>query len=116
MSDAPRLSLRIDLPPKGRIGPGKIALLEHIAATGSISAGAREMKMSYRQAWSLVEELTQLFGRPVIVAQKGGSGGGGAELTPLGLALVTRYRAVERAATTAAQAHLDALADEIREN
>jgi molybdate transport system regulatory protein len=112
MPDAPRLSLRIDLPPNGRIGPGKIALLEHIAATGSISAAAREMKMSYRQAWSLVEELTQLFGRPVILAQKGGPGGGGAELTALGLALVTRYRAVERAATMAAQAHLDALAQE----
>jgi len=116
MIDAPRLSLRIDLPPKGRIGPGKIALLEHIAATGSISAGARAMKMSYRQAWSLVEELTQLFGRPVILAQKGGPGGGGAELTALGLALVTRYRAVERAATAAAQSHLDALAREIDES
>ena len=37
----PSLSLRIDLDPQGRIGPGKIELLEHIAAYGSISAGAR---------------------------------------------------------------------------
>jgi molybdate transport system regulatory protein len=109
----PSLSLRIDLDPEGRIGPGKIELLEHIAAFGSISAGARQMNMSYKHAWDLVEELNQLFGKPVISAQKGGSGGGGAELTEIGLAVVTRYRAVERAARAAAESHLAALQKEL---
>ena len=107
------LSLRVDLDPDGRIGPGKIELLEHIAALGSISAGARRMSMSYKHAWDLVEELNRIFGKPVVSAQPGGRRGGGAELTPIGLALVTRYRAIERAAATAAATQLAALQAEI---
>ena len=109
----PSLSLRIDLDPEGRIGPGKIELLEHIAAFGSISAGARRMSMSYKHAWGLVEEMNALFGKPVIAAQKGGPGGGGVELTTVGLAVVTRYRAIERAALAAAEPHLAALQKEL---
>lgn len=105
----PSLSLRIDLDPDGRVGPGKIELLEHIAAFGSISAGARQMNMSYKHAWGLVEEMNRLFGRPVVDAQKGGAHGGGAGLTELGMELVTRYRAIERAAESAAADHLSAL-------
>ncbi len=109
----PSLSLRIDLDPQGRIGPGKIELLEHIAAYGSISAGARQMKMSYKHAWDLVEEMRGVFGKPVAEMQTGGQRGGGARLTPLGLALIARYRAIERAAAAAAEQHLDALQAEI---
>ena len=55
----PSLSLRINLDPDGRIGPGKIELLEQIAAFGSISAAARRMEMSYKRAWDLVEEMNR---------------------------------------------------------
>jgi molybdate transport system regulatory protein len=103
------LSVRIDLDAEGRIGPGKIELLEKIAAFGSISAGGRAMDMSYRRAWELVESLNKLFGTPVVAAQTGGKRGGGAVLTPMGLALVTRYRAIERAAEDAARSHLTAI-------
>lgn len=109
----PSLSLRIDLDPDGRIGPGKIELLEHIAAFGSISAGARQMKMSYKHAWDLVEEMNRLFGKPVVAAQTGGRRGGGAELTAVGLAVVSRFRAIERAATAAAEQHIAALQADI---
>lgn len=109
----PSLSLRIDLAPDGRIGPGKVELLEQIAAFGSISAGARRMNMSYKHAWLLVEEMNQLFGKPVVAARKGGQRGGGTELTPVGLAVVARYRAIERAAAAAAAPHIAALQDEI---
>jgi molybdate transport system regulatory protein len=109
----PSLSLRINLDPDGRIGPGKIELLEQIAAFGSISAAARGMKMSYKHAWDLVEEMNKLFGKPVVSAQTGGKKGGGAQLTPVGLAVVSRFRAIERAATAAAQQHMVALQAEI---
>lgn len=109
----PSLSLRIDLDPEGRIGPGKIELLEHIATFGSISAGARRMNMSYKHAWDLVEELNTIFGKPVVAAQTGGRKGGGAQLTPVGLAVVARFRAIERAAAEVAAQHLKALQDEI---
>ena len=99
----PSLSLRIDLDRETRIGPGKIELLETIAACGSISAAGREMGMSYRRAWDLVEALNQVFGKPVVVRQVGGKSGGGAHLTALGLALVAHYRAIEQAASAAAQ-------------
>jgi molybdate transport system regulatory protein len=109
----PSLSLRIDLGPESRIGPGKIELLERIAAFGSIAAAGRSMDMSYRRAWELVEELNSLFGKPVVERQIGGKHGGGAKLTELGLALISRFRAIERAATEAAHVHLAALQVEV---
>ena len=107
------LSIRIDFNPAFRIGPGKIALLEQIAALGSISAAGRAMDMSYRRAWELIDDLNTTFGKPVVDSKSGGKKGGGATLTPLGLSLISRYRAMERAAAVATQAHLEALQAEI---
>ncbi|WP_027058014.1 winged helix-turn-helix domain-containing protein [Mesorhizobium loti] len=109
----PSLSLRINLDPDGRIGPGKIELLEHIATFGSISAAARGMEMSYKHAWDLVEDMNRVFGKPLVAAQTGGRKGGGAQLTTVGLAVVSRFRAIERAASAAATTHMDALQAEI---
>ncbi len=111
----PSLSIRIDLDPARRIGPGKIALLEAIKAHGSISAGGRAMGMSYKRAWELVDEIGKLCGKPVVASQTGGKHGGGARLTPLGLSLILLYRDVERAAMEAASPHLEALRREIEE-
>jgi len=108
-----RLSIRIDFGPDLRVGPGKIQLLEEIAALGSIAAGGRALHMSYRRAWELIEDLNKTFGKPVVESKSGGKKGGGATLTPLGLALITRYRAMERAAASATEGHLDALKREI---
>ncbi|MEP9396879.1 winged helix-turn-helix domain-containing protein [Mesorhizobium sp. KR2-14] len=109
----PSLTLRINLDPEGRIGPGKIELLEKIAAFGSISAGARAMNMSYKRAWDLVEEMNKLFGKPLVAAQTGGKHGGGAQLTAVGMTVVTRFRAIERAALAAAAPQMAALQAEI---
>lgn len=104
-----QLSIRIDFRPGVRIGPGKILLLEKIAALGSISAAGRAMDMSYRRAWELVEELNKMFAKPVVASKTGGRKGGGAALTPLGHDLVARYRAMEKAAGAAAAPHLEIL-------
>jgi molybdate transport system regulatory protein len=103
------LWLRIDLA-DGRVGPGKIALLEAIAEAGSISAAARSLGMSYRRAWELVAELNQTFPSPVVERITGGAGGGGAKLTRLGEALVLGFRDIEAAASRAAAQHLRRLA------
>jgi molybdate transport system regulatory protein len=103
-----RLSLRIDLP-GGRIGPGKIALLEAIAREGSISAAGRALGMSYKRAWDLVDALNRLLGTPVAETSAGGARGGGATLTAAGQGLVAEYRAIERAAQEAAAPRLAAL-------
>jgi molybdate transport system regulatory protein len=109
----PSLSVRIDLDSEGRIGPGKIQLLENIHATGSISAAGRAMEMSYKRAWDLVDELNKICGQAAVERQTGGKNGGGAMLTPFGLSLVERYRKIERAATTAARKQLMALKADI---
>ncbi len=108
------LTIRIDFDPHGRVGPGKIELLETIARTGSISAAGRAMEMSYRRAWGLVDELSQIFGQPVVASQSGGKHGGGAQLTPFGEELISRYRAIERVTAAAAKPHLDVLQDHLR--
>jgi molybdate transport system regulatory protein len=105
---AGQLSLRIDLP-QGRIGPGKIALLEAIDREGSISAAGRAIGMSYKRAWDLVDALNTLVGEPVVAASTGGYRGGGATLTDAGRKLVADYRAIERAAHRAAARRLAAL-------
>jgi molybdate transport system regulatory protein len=72
------------------------------------------MDMSYRRAWELIDELNRIFGQPVVQSKSGGKKGGGATLTPLGLSLISRYRAMERAAATAAESHLVSLEEEIQ--
>lgn len=83
------------------IGPGKAELLEAIGRSGSISAAAREMGMSYRRAWLLVEAVNAAFIEPVVATATGGSGGGGAQLTEFGHDVVTRYRKMEQVAEKA---------------
>src|ERR1700692_2891551 len=99
----PSLSVRIDLDAEGRIGPGKIQLLETIHACGSISAAGRAMDMSYMRAWDLVDEINRICKRAAVERQTGGKNGGGASLTPFGLSLVTRYRKIERFAERGAR-------------
>lgn len=83
------------------IGPGKAALLAAIERTGSISAAAREMRMSYRRAWTLVETMNKSFREPVVVSAAGGQGGGGARITARGRDVLARYRAMEEKAAGA---------------
>jgi len=80
------------------IGPGKADLLDAIDATGSISAAARRLRMSYRRAWLLVRTMNECFASPLVEAEKGGSSGGGARLTKTGREVLTRYREIVRIA------------------
>jgi molybdate transport system regulatory protein len=91
----PSVSLRVDFPTGARVGPGKIALLEAVGRTGSISAAGRSTGMSYRRAWLLLDDLNRAFDRPVTAASAGGAGGGGAAVTEFGRALIAAYRALE---------------------
>jgi molybdate transport system regulatory protein len=90
-----QVRFRIDLGHGTAVGPGKIALLEAVAATGSLSAAARQIGMSYRRAWLLLDSLNGSFAEPVTTATVGGRGGGGVTLTPFGQDLVDRYRRFE---------------------
>lgn len=93
--------LRVLLGSSIAIGPGKADLLDAIGRSGSISAAAREMGMSYRRAWLLVEASNRAFVEPLVATATGGSGGGGAQLTAFGRMVVDRYRRMEQLASEA---------------
>lgn len=107
------LRLRIVFPDERQLGPGKADLLEAIGRTGSISSAARDLGMSYRRAWLLVDEIGKLFKRPILTTAAGGVHGGGAELTDFGRALVAAYRRIEDRAAEAARAELVAFESDL---
>jgi molybdate transport system regulatory protein len=100
-ADMARVRVSIVFESGARIGPGKTKLLESIRDTGSISAAARDMGMSYKRAWVLLDSINQAFTEPVVTAAPGGAGGGGAILTPFGAVLERYNRILDRAATNA---------------
>jgi molybdate transport system regulatory protein len=99
----PEFEMRLRLVWRGALvmGPGRADLLAGIAARGSIAAAGRAMGMSYKRAWALVEAMNETFSAPVVLAAKGGAGGGGAQLTPLGERVLAAYRQVQAAAAAA---------------
>ncbi len=106
--------LRVVLERNIAIGPGKADLLEEIAATGSIAAAAREMGMSYKRAWLLVDTMNRCFRAPLVESAKGGAAGGGALLTSLGAEVLRRYRSMEKRAMRGASADFTALKRALR--
>jgi molybdate transport system regulatory protein len=84
------------------LGPGKAELLAGIGETGSIAAAGRAMGMSYKRAWSLVEEMNAAFREPLVTSARGGAGGGGASLTPAGVEVLGAYRSLLAASVAAA--------------
>ena len=101
--------IRILLGSSIAIGPGKAALLQAISETGSIAAAGRRMGMSYRRAWLLAKTMNACFREPLIDAAKGGIGGGGARLTPMGQEVLALYRAMEDHAATAVVGDMEKL-------
>ena len=108
-ADAPRLWFQIRIG-EGRFGPGKAELLAHIRDTGSISAAARRMDMSYRRAWTLLDAINALTGAPAVETERGGARGGGAKLTARGEALLSAYEQLDDALATTAAPTLQRLA------
>jgi len=87
------------------LGPGKVALLEEIDRSGSISKAARKLGLSYRRAWVLVDIMNKTFKSRLVEGSAGGKKGGGAYLTPLGTKMTKTYRAMEEKAGTAMQSN-----------
>lgn len=111
MTKDPRLNLRLHFASGLTFGRGKADLLQFIDEEGSISAAGRRMKMSYRRAWNLVEEMNSAFREPLIDSSRGGSGGGGAALTDKGREMLAHYRALERLLETSGQEYLLGMQD-----
>jgi molybdate transport system regulatory protein len=105
----PMLWVKIVLPGRGAIGPGKVALLRAVRDTGSISAAARALGLSYKKAWQLIDEMNGMFKTPVAETHMGGSERGGAEITPLGGRLIDIYLQASETANGASAELLEEL-------
>jgi len=106
--------LRILIGAAVALGPGKADLLDAVAETGSISAAARAMGMSYRRAWTLIEAINRDFRTPLIETSAGGAGGGGARVTDAGSEALRRYRAMEEKASAAVSDEIAAFSELLR--
>jgi molybdate transport system regulatory protein len=105
------LYLRIMVGRDIKIGPGKADLLQGIEQTGSIAAAGRQMQMSYKRAWYLLDTLNQCFQKPLVQTRKGGRGAGGTTLTPMGKKVLALYRSIEARARRATDRELAALGE-----
>jgi molybdate transport system regulatory protein len=101
MARYPGLMLRVLSKGERVMGPGKAALIKRIDETGSISAAARAMGMSYRRAWQLVEAMNESFTQPLVLTAIGGRRGGGAQVTAFGRRVVREYHRMEDKASGA---------------
>jgi molybdate transport system regulatory protein len=106
-----RFRLRINKGKDIAVGPGKVALLEAIVRTGSITGAAKELKMSYRRAWLLVDDMNRCFKKPVVETAAGGKQGGGTVVSSNGMEIIRLYRHIESSAARAAAKDIATLAD-----
>ena len=107
--------LRLSFGDRLVLGPGKAELLTHIRDGGSISAAGRAMGMSYKRAWSLVDEMNAAFRAPLVSRARGGAGGGGAALTDAGRVVLAAYEAMVDRARQDSTAEIGAIADLLRD-
>lgn len=107
----PRLRLRLVFAEGVMLGPGKADLLELIGQTGSIAGAGRRMNMSYKRAWSLVEQMNDAFREPLVERSRGGATGGGARLTPAGETVLASYRKLEARTREAGTREIAAIRD-----
>jgi len=113
--DGPTITIRLLLGADGaRFGPGKADLLDGIATEGSIAGAGRRMGMSYRRAWSLVDEMNSAFATPLVTSARGGAQGGGAALTADGRAVLAHYRAMEAKLRRAGAADIAGITTRLR--
>lgn len=106
-----RPQVRVQFGASFPLGPGKVLLIEAIRSTGSISAAAREARMSYRRAWILIDEVNRSFREPLVETATGGKGGGGARVTAMGETALRRYHDLEDQVLRALDREMDAFGE-----
>ncbi len=106
---AARFRLRVTAGELIAFGPGKIALLEAIRDQRSLTAAARALGISYRRAWTMLDETNRSLRQPAVASSAGGAHGGGSALTPVGEEIVERYRRIEREAAAACAEDIEGL-------
>jgi len=85
------------------LGPGKVELLAAIQQTGSINEAAKHMGMSYMRAWTLIKTMERCFKEPLVSALRGGTAGGGAQLTETGRQALALYQQMQNESLAASR-------------
>ncbi len=78
------------------LGSGRILLLRSIKKNGSIRAAAKELNMSYKKAWDLINSMNKQTGHLLVEKKAGGKSGGGATLTVKGEKILQEYIKLEK--------------------
>lgn len=89
-------SLWIECGSERFFGPGRVELLQGIEETGSINKAARQMGMSYKKAWIMVNALNTQASQPFVITQTGGEKGGGSVITPEAKRLIRYHQQLRR--------------------
>lgn len=86
------------------LGPGRMAILEAIDRTGSLTEATKECNISFRKGWKLITEINEQLEQPVVISERGGTGGGGkTSLTEYGKNLIQQYRVIQKKLVAIAQ-------------
>jgi molybdate transport system regulatory protein len=78
------------------LSPDNIELLKKIQTTGSLNAAAKEISVSYQNAWTIIDQINKAAPQPMVIKQRGGSGGGGALISDYGKLILKEYEAIEK--------------------
>jgi len=76
------------------LNPVKIALLKEIVQSGSLSAAAKKLTISYQHAWTMIDEMNRTAPEPLVIKQRGGTNGGGAEISEYGKRIMKDYQQI----------------------
>ncbi|MCL2021549.1 MAG: TOBE domain-containing protein [Betaproteobacteria bacterium] len=100
MDELPKLKVHgrfwVERGPHAFLGRGRVALLEKVNASHSIAEAARQLGMSYKTAWDMVNGMNNLADQPLVIRLKGGRQGGGTVLTDYGQQVIANFRAMEQ--------------------
>lgn len=93
-----KIKSRIWIESEGKVllGEGRVQLLKAINETGSLSKAAKQLNISYKKAWNLLDSVNKSAKKPVTINSTGGKGGGGAELTEHGKSLVEAFDEINK--------------------
>ena len=78
------------------LAEGRITLLKQIKKSGSISAAAKIMKMSYKKAWEIIDGMNKEAKKPLVMRVSGGKGGGGTQVTDEGLKAIKLFEKLNK--------------------
>jgi molybdate transport system regulatory protein len=87
----PQFNFWLEIEGEVALSVWRVKLLEVVAQTGSITAGAEKMNVPYRIAWQKIREMEERLGQKLIETQTGGKEGGGTKLTPLALQYIAKF-------------------------